>query len=104
MGEQNISRGGDDETKRLFTRAVLNDLRALELMIDQGLIESGARRIGAEQEMFITDHDYSPNLTALDILKDINDERFTNEIALFNIEANLTPRRFVAKCLSEMEE
>ena len=36
MGEQNISRGGDNEAKRLFTRAVLNDLRALELMIDRG--------------------------------------------------------------------
>ena len=104
MGEQNISRGKDNEAKRLFTRAVLNDLKALELMIEKGLIESGARRIGAEQEMFITDNDYSPNLTALDILGDITDERFTNEIALFNIEANLTPRRFKGKCLSEMEE
>ncbi len=104
MGEQNISRGGDNEAKRLFTRAVLNDLKALELMIEKGLIESGARRIGAEQEMFITDNDYSPNLTALDILGDITDERFTNEIALFNIEANLTPRRFQGKCLSAMEE
>ncbi len=104
MGEQNISRGGDNEAKRLFTRAVLNDLRALELMIEKGLIESGARRIGAEQEMFITDHDYSPNLTALDILADVKDERFTNEIALFNIEANLTPRRFQGKCLRDMEE
>ncbi len=104
MGEQNISRGGDNEAKRLFTRAVLNDLRALELMIEKGFIESGARRIGAEQEMFITDQDYSPNLTALDILNDIKDDRFTNEIALFNIEANLTPRRFEGKCLSAMEE
>ncbi|TDR18389.1 CBS domain-containing protein [Marinicella litoralis] len=104
MGEQNISRGGDNEAKRLFTRAVLNDLKALELMIEKGLIESGARRIGAEQEMFLTDNDYSPSLTALDILGDITDDRFTNEIALFNIEANLTPRRFEGKCLSEMEE
>lgn len=104
MGEQNISRGGDNEAKRLFTRAVLNDLRALELMIEKGYIESGARRIGAEQEMFITDNDYSPNLTALNILEDIHDDRFTNEIALFNIEANLTPRLYQGKCLSEMEE
>ena len=54
--------------------------------------------------MFITDSDFSPNLTALKILDDITDDRFTNEIALFNIEANLTPRRFQAKCLSQMEE
>lgn len=103
MGEQKISRGDNHEQKRRFTRAVLNDLRALELMVDQGLIESGARRIGAEQEMFITDHDYSPSLTAQEILDDIDDNRFTNEIALFNLEANLTPRLFTGKCLSEME-
>lgn len=103
MGEQNITRGDNHEAKRLFTRAVLNDLHALELMIDQGLIESGARRIGAEQEMFITDQNYSPKLTALKILNDIDDPRFTNEIALFNLEANLTPRRFKGSCLREME-
>ncbi|WP_154224623.1 CBS domain-containing protein [Marinicella rhabdoformis] len=104
MGEQNISRGGSDESKRAFTRAVLNDLRALELMMSEGLIERGARRIGAEQEMFITDNNYGPNCTALKLLEDIKDERFTNEIALFNIEANLTPRRFEGKCLRQMEE
>lgn len=103
MGEQNITRGDSHEAKRLFTRAVLNDLRALELMIDEGLIESGARRIGAEQEMFITDQNYSPKLAALKILDEINDKRFTNEIALFNLEANLTPRRFVGSCLRDME-
>ncbi len=103
MGEQNISRGDNHEAKRLFTRAVLNDLRALELMVEEGLIESGARRIGAEQEMFITDQNFSPKLTALKILDDINDSRFTNEIALFNLEANLTPRRFIGSCLADME-
>ena len=103
MGEQNITRGEDHKAKRLFTRAVLNDLRALEMMIDEGLIESGARRIGAEQEMFITDKNFSPKLTALKILEDINDSRFTNEIALFNLEANLSPRRFIGTCLSDME-
>ncbi len=104
MGEQNISRGGTDEVRRAFTRAVLNDLRALELMVSEGLIERDARRIGAEQEMFITDSNYGPNCTALKLLDDINDDRFTNEIALFNIEANLTPRRFEGKCLRQMEE
>ncbi len=103
MGEQNISRHNLEETKRKFTRAVLNDLRALELMVDQGLIESDATRIGAEQEMFLVDNDYRPDCTALQILADIKDKRFTNEIAQFNIEANLTPRRFEKKCLSELE-
>lgn len=104
MGEQDISIGGDNKAKRDFTRAVLNDLRALELMMQKGLIESGARRIGAEQEMCITDDHYGPKCVAGEILQGIDDERLTNEVALFNLEANLTPLHFNGKCLSQMEE
>lgn len=104
MGEQNISRDGSDAGKRVFTRAVLNDLRALEMMIEQDLIESGTSRIGAEQEMFIIDKDYGPKCAAQSMLTEINDSRFTNEIAQFNIEANLSPQQFQGNCLRLMEE
>ena len=104
MGEQNISREGSDQDKRRFTRAVLNDLRALEMMIDRGLIESNATRIGAEQEMFIVDKDYGPQCAAPAMLEEIEDPRFTNEIAQFNIEANLSPQLFTGDCLRRMEE
>ena len=40
---------------RAFTRAVLRDLDAMERMIDEGLFETGIRRIGAEQELFFVD-------------------------------------------------
>ena len=36
-------------------RAILADLRALERMLDEGMFETGVRRIGAEQEMFLID-------------------------------------------------
>jgi hypothetical protein len=41
-------------------KAILNDLRALEQMLKDGLVESGIRRIGAEQEMFLVDSDLGP--------------------------------------------
>ena len=72
-------------------RALLNDLTALEMMIDQGMIESGITRIGAEQEMVLVDRNYSPACKSVEILKDITDPRFTYEIGKFNMEANLTP-------------
>ena len=40
--------------------AVLDDLRALDYMIDHDLIESGINRVGAEQEMFLVDRDLRP--------------------------------------------
>jgi CBS domain-containing protein len=72
-------------------------------MLDSGLIESGVRRIGAEQEMFLIDKAHKPALKAMEILDVIDDERFTHELGLFNLEANLAPHRLGANCLSLME-
>ena len=43
----------DEGSVRVFTKALLKDLQALERMLDEGLIESGVRRFGCEQEMFL---------------------------------------------------
>jgi CBS domain-containing protein len=103
MGEMNISREQSDKQRRRFMRAVLNDLSALEIMIENGLIESGITRIGAEQEMFLVDENYSPACKSIEILEDINDPRFTFEIAKFNLEANLTPCELTGNCLRKLE-
>ena len=68
MGEMNISREQTEQDRRRFMRAVLNDLNALEMMIDNGLIESGITRIGAEQEMFLVDKNFSPACKSVEIL------------------------------------
>ena len=39
----------------MFVRALLDDVNALERMLETGMIESGVRRIGAEQEIFLVD-------------------------------------------------
>ena len=43
------------EAIRRFTRALLRDLQAMERILAEGMIESGIRRFGAEQEMFLVD-------------------------------------------------
>jgi hypothetical protein len=93
MGEQNVKLNDDEATNQAFMKSLLNEVRALETMLDKGMIESGVRCIGAEQEMFIVNRARKPALRALDILKTIEDERFTHELGLFNIEANLTPHK-----------
>jgi CBS domain-containing protein len=103
MGEQNVKLLSDEATGQAFMRSLLIEVHALERMLDAGLVESGVRRIGAEQEMFLIDRAHKPALRALDILEVIDDDRFTHELGLFNLEANLTPHRLDGNCLSLME-
>jgi CBS domain-containing protein/gamma-glutamyl:cysteine ligase YbdK (ATP-grasp superfamily) len=103
MGEHNIAGALDDGKRAAFMRALLTDLRALERMLDQGSLEHGVQRIGAEQELFLVDRDLRPAPVATQVLGAANDPRLTTEIARFNLEANLTPRIFTGRCLEELE-
>jgi CBS domain-containing protein/gamma-glutamylcysteine synthetase len=103
MGEQNVSTEHDSRQAQAFTKALLADLSALERMIETGGIESGVRRIGAEQEMFLIDRAMRPASVAVEVLKNANDHRLTTEIGKFNIEANLAPRPLAGRGLREME-
>ena len=102
MGEHDILSSLDDERRRRFSRAVLDDLRALDAMCSAGLIERGVRRIGAEQEMFLVDRSGRPAPVALDLLPQLGDG-YTTEIGRFNLEYNLPPSRLGAGALRDME-
>ncbi|NEZ03980.1 CBS domain-containing protein [Wenzhouxiangella sp. XN201] len=104
MGEQNVEQTSDEQARRAFMKALLDEVRALEDMLDTGMIESGIRRIGAEQEMFLVDQASRPALTAMQILETIDDPRFTHELGLFNLEANLSPLELGGDCLRRMEQ
>ncbi|HZG52607.1 MAG TPA: glutamate-cysteine ligase family protein [Pyrinomonadaceae bacterium] len=104
MGEHQIEQNTDDRSRREFMKALLGDLGALERMLDAGSIESGVRRIGAEQEMFLVDSQFRPAPVAVETIERVRDPRITTEIARFNLEANLTPRLFEGDCFRRMEE
>lgn len=103
MGEKNVSTQTDESRMRQFTKAVLNDLQALEKMIADGLMEEEVLRIGAEQEMFLIDSSMHPAPLALEIMESAKDSRLTTEIGRFNLEANLTPLDFAGDCLRRLE-
>ncbi len=103
MGEKNVSTEADESKMRQFTKAVLNDLQALEQMLENGQMEDGVLRIGAEQEIFLVDSSMHPAPLVMEILKKVKDKRLTTEIGRFNIEANLTPLDFSGDCLSKLE-
>lgn len=104
MGDKTVTSEYDDDQMRRFTLAVLNDLQALEAMLDAGMFEEGVRRIGAEQEMFLVDSAMRPAPLAIEVIEQARDGRLTTEIGRFNLEANLTPRELTGDCLSQMEK
>ncbi len=104
MGEQDITRQPQDDERRAFMKSLLNEVRALAYMLDNGQFETGIRRIGAEQEMFLVDRSHLPSWRALETLELIDDPRFTHELGKFNLEANLSPLVFGGDCLRKLEE
>ena len=97
MGRQDA---GDIDVGSLreFTRRLLADLRALEIMLESGAIESGVRRIGAEQELFLIDRHFRPAPLAVEMIERLGDPHFTTEVARFNLEFNTDPFEFGSDC------
>lgn len=91
-------------SQRQFINQLLHDINALEQMLNDGLLETELRRIGAEQELVIVDSAFRPAPIALDILNQTSDAHYTNEIGLFNLEFNLDPLVYEKDCLSKMEQ
>lgn len=104
MGEHKVAQQVDEKKSQAFMKALLEDLRALAFMLEEGRVESGVTRIGAEQEMFLIDRYLRPAPVSLEVLDRANDPRLTTEIARFNLEANLTPLELANNCFTRMEQ
>jgi CBS domain-containing protein len=104
VGIHDVGEPVDDAALRAFTRQLLEDLRAMELMLGSDMFDTGTRRIGAEQELFLIDRNFQPAMVAEEILQISTDKRLVNELTRFNLEVNLHPCEFRGKCLSEVEE
>lgn len=103
MGEHKVTSGQDKKELRNFMQQLFKDVRALEIMVKNGMIESGITRIGAEQEFSLVTPNFLPAPVAMELLEKIDDPHFTNELAKFNMEINLDPQVFTGDALSRME-
>ncbi len=88
---------------RRFTRQLIQDVRALEYLLKENRFESGVRRVGAEQELFLVDDRWQPAAIVERVLAENADDRVVSELMKFNLEFNLRPQLFEDRCLSEME-
>ncbi len=103
MGEHKGISRENNQARTAFIQHLLNDIRALELMLAQNLIESDINRIGSEQEFCLVTDNWRPAKNAGDILRTINDDHFTTELARYNLEINLDPVELKGNCFTQME-
>lgn len=100
MGQHEVNNKISKESRAKFTGNLLDDIKALELMLEKGLIENDIVRIGSEQEFCLLTDNWRPARSATKILKDLNDPHFTTEIACYNLEINLDPIELKKNCFS----
>lgn len=98
MGQNN-----QNTDRRQFMKHLLRDVRALEYMLENDIIESGIRRIGAEQEVFLVDSSFRPAPMAQEVLETMDEPLFGYELGLYNMECSVDPQVFGGDCLSRME-
>jgi len=104
MGDHSIKTTDDRHVHEEFIKHLLLDIKALEMMLKKGMIESGITRMGAEQEFCLINYNWRPAKTSEEILKGLNDPHFTTELARYNLELNLDPLELTGDCFSVTEQ
>lgn len=99
-----VAKLDDGTARREFMAGILTDLDVLERMIAENRFETGIRRIGAEQEMFLIDKAWCAAPGSLKMLDKLQDPHFTTELGLFQLEANCDPQVFGGDGISKMEQ
>ncbi len=102
MGVQEVGQSGAGSEHRAVMQRLLNDLRALEAMLERRMFETGITRVGAEQELAFVDGSWQPAMVGPEVLAILNEPRATSEIGRFNLEFNCTPREFTGGCLRDL--
>jgi CBS domain-containing protein/gamma-glutamylcysteine synthetase len=106
MGEQRVSLVTEDEQMHRFVKSLLKDVQALEYMLENECFEDDIVRIGAEQEMCLVNNvDFKPACIITEVLERLGGHDWVEtELAKFNLEIGLDPRKFEGDCLSAMEK
>jgi len=103
MGDHSVNNISSNEARSALIRHLLNDIEALEMMLERGLIEDDIILIGAEQEFCLVNDNWRPSKRYDEMLEMINDDHFTTELARYNLEINLDSIKLQANCFSQYE-
>ena len=104
MGDHSVNPNSNKSEHNNFIKHLLDDIEALQYLLDNNMIEDDVRRIGSEQEFCLMNKNWRPSDKAELILKNINDPHFTTELAKYNLEINLDPFELTGDCFSIVEK
>lgn len=104
MGELNVTKLNTKKDRANYIHHLLNDIEALDIMIENNMLEESPLRIGAEQEFCLVNNQFLPESKSLELLEDINDKHFTTEIGNYNLELNLDTFQLGGDCFSKLHK
>ncbi|MFL1010534.1 CBS domain-containing protein [Flavisericum labens] len=104
MGDLNVAKLKTKRDRVNYIHHLLNDIKALDMLVDNGLIEDGPLRIGAEQEFCLVNDEFLPESKSLELLEAINEDHFTTEISNYNLEINLDVFELGNDCFSKLHQ
>src|SRR3712207_8723989 len=73
-------------------------------MLSDAAFDADRSSVGLEVELNLTDDDALPAMANAAVLERIADADFQTELAQFNVEINVAPRRLVGGVLRELED
>ena len=104
MGDFSVRPIESKEDRTTMFSMALEDIQVFEQLLKDNAFTKGPICIGAEQELCIVDQTYEPATTALELLDQIADPHYTNELGLFNLEINLDPLQLYGKVFGNMHD
>nr|WKN39612.1 glutamate-cysteine ligase family protein [Tunicatimonas sp. TK19036] len=104
MGSLNVKLVSSQKDLNQNTRNILQDLKALESMLEESWFNEAPIHIGAEQELCLVDPHCKPKPISLEVLDRIGSPGFTTELAKFNLEINLDPLEYTGNCFSTLAQ
>ena len=87
-----------------FNSKTQDQLSTLKKVINHPSFGVGETFIGAELEIYLIDSQYQVSPVNLELLNKLNDEQFTSELNIYNIELNLLPVKAVGKPYSRITQ
>lgn len=104
MGELQVEKLLGNPDKIQYINQLIKDIHALEKLLENDTFEKNVTRIGVEQEFCLVNKHWEPSDKALEILKELDNNYFTSELALYNLEINLDPLELKGTCFSELHQ
>jgi hypothetical protein len=104
MGDEVVETTFSRENRQRYRDKVKLCLDVFARMLRESRFDPDRRSIGLEIELNLTEQTGDPALANAHVLELIADEDFQTELAQFNIEINIPPRKLDGAVFSELEE